>query len=111
MEIYIKNSENFYITLKTRSVQIAKRLKENSISVTTTIWLCESFLNQRFDLKLKLKEIELKYANPKIIEGTPIYKLGWLPTKNSYGMMEKIIQTQKIIINFSGKLMQRQFIL
>jgi hypothetical protein len=41
-------------------------------------------LNQRFDLKLKLKEIELKYVNPKIIEGTPIYKLGWLPTKNGY---------------------------
>lgn len=79
-----KNPEEFLGYLKTRSVQIAKRLNENSISVTTTIWLCESFLNQRFDLKLKLKEIELKYANPKIIEGTPIYKLGWLPTKNGY---------------------------
>jgi hypothetical protein len=44
---------------------------------------------------LKLKEIELKYANPKIIEGTPIYKLGWLPTKNGMNIMEKKIQTQK----------------
>jgi hypothetical protein len=52
---------------KIRSVQIAKKTKENNSSVTSTIWLCE-FLNQRFDLKLKLKEIELKYTNPKIIE-------------------------------------------
>jgi hypothetical protein len=79
-----KNPEEFLSYFKTRSVQIAKKLKENTISVTSTIWLCESFLDQRFDLKLKLKEIELKYANPKIIEGTPLYKLGWLPTKNGY---------------------------
>lgn len=79
-----KNPEEYLAYLKTRSVQIAKKLNENNISVTSTVWLCESFLNQRFDLKLKLKEIELKYANPKIIEGTPLYKLGWLPTKNGY---------------------------
>lgn len=79
-----KNPKEFLNYFKTRSVQIAKKLKENNISVTSTIWLCESFLNQRFDLKLKLKEIELKYVNPKIIEGTPLYKLGWLPGRNGY---------------------------
>ncbi|UQD56770.1 amidohydrolase family protein [Flavobacterium sp. K5-23] len=79
-----QNSEEFLAYLKTRSDQIAKKLKENNISVTSTVWLCESFLNQRFDLKSKLKEIELKYVNPKIIEGTPLYKLGWLPGKNGY---------------------------
>ena len=78
------NPTEFLAYFKIRSVQIAKKLKENNISVTSTIWLCESFLNQRFDLKLKLKEIELKYANPKIIEGTSLYKLGWLPSKNGY---------------------------
>jgi hypothetical protein len=81
----IKNNPNEFLTyLKIRSDEIAKKLKANNISVTTTVWLCESFLNQRFDLKSKLKEIELKYANPKIIEGTPLYKLGWLPSKNGY---------------------------
>ncbi|WP_310555376.1 amidohydrolase family protein, partial [Flavobacterium sp.] len=81
----IKNNPiEFLAYFKIRSVQIAKKLKENNISVTSTIWLCESFLNQRFDLKLKLKEIELKYANPKIIEGTSLYKLGWLPNRNGY---------------------------
>lgn len=79
-----KNPKEFLSYLETRSVQIAKNLKENNISVTSTVWLCESFLSQRFDLKSKLMEIELQYVNPKIIEGTPLYKLGWLPTRNGY---------------------------
>lgn len=79
-----KNPEEFLAYLKIRSVQIAKKLKENNICVTSTISLVESFPKQRFDLKNELKKIELKYANPKIIEGTPIYKLGWLPSKNGY---------------------------
>ncbi|MET0636946.1 MAG: amidohydrolase family protein [Chitinophagaceae bacterium] len=79
-----KNPEEYLKYLKARSGEIAKKLKENNISVTSTVWLCESFLKQRFDLRSKLKEIELKYANPKIIEGTPLYKLGWLPGKNGY---------------------------
>lgn len=79
-----KNPEEYLEFLKARSDLIAKKLKENNISVTSTIWLCESFLDQRFDLRTKLKKIPLKYANPKIIEGTPLYKLGWLPGKNGY---------------------------
>ena len=79
-----KNPEAFLEYLKSHSDQIAKEIKKNNISVTSTVWLCESFPEQRFDLKSKLKEIELKYANPKIIEGTPLYKLGWLPGKNGY---------------------------
>lgn len=79
-----KNPEEYLRFLKIQSDQIAKKLKENKVSVTSTVWLCESFLAQRFDLKSKLKAIELKYANPKIIEGTPLYKMGWLPGKNGY---------------------------
>lgn len=79
-----KNRKEYLTFLKVRSVQIAKKLKENDISVTSTVALCESFVEQRFNLKSKLKEVELKYVNPKIIEGTPLYKLGWLPGKNGY---------------------------
>ncbi|TDP01026.1 amidohydrolase family protein [Flavobacterium sp. 245] len=79
-----KNPKEYLQFLKLRSDQIAKKLRENNINVTSTVWLCESFSNQRFDLKAKLKEIELEYANPKIIEGTPLYKLGWLPGENGY---------------------------
>lgn len=79
-----RNPKEYLEFLKVRSEHIAKELKKNNISVTSTVWLCESFLAQRFDLKTKLKEIELRYANPKIIEGTSLYKLGWLPGKNGY---------------------------
>lgn len=79
-----KNPKQYINFLKANSNQIAKKLKENNISVTSTISLIESFPKQRFDLKSELKKIELKYANPKITEGTPIYKLGWLPSKNGY---------------------------
>ncbi|MDQ6471933.1 amidohydrolase family protein [Flavobacterium sp. LHD-80] len=79
-----KNPKEFLQFLKIRSDQIAKKLKEKNISVTSTVWLCESFSNQRFNLKSKLKEIELQYVNPKIIEGTPLYKMGWLPGENGY---------------------------
>ncbi len=79
-----KNPKEYLQFLKVRSDQIAKKLRKNNISVTSTVWLCESFSNQRFGLKAKLKEIELQYVNPKIIEGTPLYKLGWLPGENGY---------------------------
>ncbi|PIF43630.1 amidohydrolase family protein [Chryseobacterium sp. 52] len=79
-----KNPEEYLSFLKIRSEQIAKKFKDQNIRVTSTVWLSESFIAQRFHLKSKLKEIELKYANPSIIEGTPLYKLGWLPGKNGY---------------------------
>lgn len=79
-----KNPQEYLRFLTIRSEQIAQKLKERNISVTSTVWLCESFVSQRFNLDSKLKEIELKYANPQIIEGTPLYKLGWLPGRNGY---------------------------
>jgi hypothetical protein len=79
-----KNQVEYLDYLKARSKQIAIKLKKNNISVTSTVSLVESFPRQRFDLKSELKAIELKYANPKIIEGTPLYRLGWLPGKNGY---------------------------
>lgn len=90
-----KNPEAFLRFLKIHSNQIAKKIKANNISVTSTVWLCESFSEQRFDLKSKLKKIELKYVNPKIIEGTILYKLGWLPGKNGYEYDGKVDYTSK----------------
>ena len=79
-----RNPEEYLRYLKTRSEEIARKLKENNVSVTSTVWLCESFAAQKFNLKDKLRTIELKYVNPKIIEGTSLYKLGWLPESNGY---------------------------
>ncbi|MGV0754361.1 amidohydrolase family protein [Empedobacter brevis] len=79
-----RNPEEYLNFLQAHANQIANQIKENNICVTSTISIVESFPRQRFDLKSELKKIELKYANPKIIEGTPLYKLGWLPGKNGY---------------------------
>ncbi|OCB73677.1 hypothetical protein B0A79_20190 [Flavobacterium piscis] len=90
-----KNPEEYLKFLKVNSMHIAKKMKENNISVTSTVWLCESFPGQRFDLKSKLKETALKYVNPKIIEGTMLYKLGWLPGTNGYEYDGKEDQSAK----------------
>ena len=90
-----KNPEEYLKFLKVNSMHIAKKMKENNISVTSTVWLCESFPGQRFDLKSKLKETSLKYVNPKIIEGTMLYKLGWLPGTNGYEYDGKEDQSAK----------------
>lgn len=79
-----KNPDEYLNFLQSRSNRIARKIKENNISVTSTVWVCEGFLKQRFELKDKLKEVELQYVNPKIIEGTPLHKLGWLPGRNAY---------------------------
>ncbi|GAA3523675.1 amidohydrolase family protein [Aquimarina addita] len=79
-----RNPEEYITFLKSRSDQIAKELKNNQVNVTSTVALMESLLIQKFDLESKLREVQLKYVNPKISEGTSIVKLGWLPTRNSY---------------------------
>lgn len=81
----IKNNPEEYLNyLKSHSDQIATKLNENNIYVTSTISMLESFPRQRFNLTSELKNVELKYVNPKIIEGTELYKLGWLPDQNGY---------------------------
>lgn len=81
----IKNNPEEYLTfLKSNSDQIAKKLKKNNIYVTSTISLAESFPRQRFNLTSELNSVALRYANPKIIEGTDLHKLGWLPNENVY---------------------------
>ncbi|QCW98986.1 amidohydrolase family protein [Aggregatimonas sangjinii] len=79
-----RNPEEYIEFLKSRSNQIAKELKKNHICVVSTANLMESLPIQKFDLESKLKEIPLQYVNPKILEGTSIVKLGWLPTRNPY---------------------------
>lgn len=79
-----RNSKEYLNYLTTKSDGIAKELKNNGIYVTSTVALMESLPIQKFDLESKLKEVELKYVNPKISEGTSIAKLGWLPTRNGY---------------------------
>lgn len=80
----IKNEEEYFIHLKSRIKEIAQQIQDNNIAVTSTLWLMESIASQKFSLKSSLKQVNLKYVNPKISEGTLLHKLGWLPGRNKY---------------------------
>ncbi len=77
-------SQNYYEYLEAYSDSIAKLLKEKDIFITSTQALTESFVSQRFALDSALKNVKLEYVNPKILEGTPLHRLGWLPDENIY---------------------------
>lgn len=81
-----KNIKEFLSFVEKRSDQVASKLIENNIHVTSTLWLSESFSQQKTDLKRILSDVELKYANPGITEGTIITSrgMGWLPEVNIY---------------------------
>jgi len=77
-----------------RSNEVALKLRENDIAVTSTIWLMESLPEQKFDLEPALKQVALRYANPGIVEGTFLAQ-GWLPGHNSYQLNEDILRDEK----------------
>ncbi len=78
-----ENTTEFMEFIQERGPGIAQKLKENNIAVASTIWLMESLPRQKFDLKNILKEINLEYANPALVEGTKLTR-GWLPGHNAY---------------------------
>lgn len=81
------SADEFLSHVSIRSKEIASDLKRHDIAVTTTLWLVESFIRQKFDLENVLKEVELEYQNPGISEWTdrvPQGGLGWLPEVNRY---------------------------
>lgn len=80
-------SREFLAFVEARSDEVASRLSSNDIAVSTTLWLVESFVRQKFALEDVLKEVELDYQNPGISEWTPNVPeggLGWLPGVNRY---------------------------
>lgn len=81
------NSEEYLKYLKTNADQIAIKLKEKNIVVSSTLWIIESIPKQNFDIDNFPKTIELEYQNPGQIEGSQLAK-GWLPGNNSYENMD-----------------------
>ncbi|WP_234418228.1 amidohydrolase family protein [Aquimarina aquimarini] len=77
------NTEEYITYLRKNANGIAIKLKENNITISSTIWLMESLPKQKFDLHNFLKSIELPYQNPGILERSKIAK-GWLPGNNNY---------------------------
>ena len=73
-----------------RSEALATQLKTHNITVTTTLWLTESFAKQPFELDRVLREVALEYENPGISEWVSFIPqgLGWLPEVNRYKLPE-----------------------
>ena len=85
--LYTNNTEDYLKYLNENADAIAIKLKENKIVVSSTVWIIESFPKQKFDLDNFIKDIELEYVNPGIVEGSRMAK-GWLPGNNSYENLE-----------------------
>lgn len=78
-------ADSFLQVIDEISRDIAPKLLEKEVAVTTTLWLMESFLDQKFALDSLLSEIALAYANPGLTEWNQIFPgLGWLPQVNRY---------------------------
>ena len=62
---------------------IAERLAEDDVAVSTTIWLGEQIVKQKLDLDVFIKTVPLQYVNTGVAEGSEMIK-GWLPGYNDY---------------------------
>ena len=69
---------------------------KNDITVTSTLWLTESFVKQKFNLDQILNNVELSYQNPGISEWSSYIPsgLGWLPEVNRYKLREDLTTEQ-----------------
>ncbi len=95
---YFKGEEEAFLKfVDQRSDDLADNLIQNDIGVTSTLWLTESFVRQKFTLNQILSEVELEYANPGISEWVPYIPggLGWLPAVNRYRLPENMTEEEK----------------
>jgi hypothetical protein len=81
------NTEEYLVYLENCKNDIAIKLREKKIVVSSTLRIIESIPKQNFDLENYLKTIELEYQNPGQIEGSKLVK-GWLPGNNGYENMD-----------------------
>lgn len=75
--------EAYLAYLESVADDIAVRLKNNNIAVSTTIHLMESLPKQKFDIEEFIRTVPFQYANAGVVEGSELYK-GWLPGNNEY---------------------------
>ncbi|WP_141521530.1 amidohydrolase family protein [Novosphingobium sp. PC22D] len=87
----VENAEEFLDFVRSRSGDVAERLRNEGIAVTSTLALIDSFPRQKENLDRVLRAAPLEYANPGITEGTVITSrgMGWLPNVNIYRMPEE----------------------
>jgi hypothetical protein len=77
------NADEYLEFVARRSDDVVAKLTEHDIAVVSSLWLIESIARQKAAPADLVEEIELRYANPGLVEGTPLSK-GWLPGNNAY---------------------------
>ena len=92
-----EGANKFLTYVDKRSKEIIPELINKKIAVTTTLWLTQSFVRQKFELDKVLKEVALVYENPGISEWDEMIPqgLGWLPNVNRYKMPEHLDELGK----------------
>lgn len=90
-------AEDFLDFVRERRDDVADRLIENGISITSTLKLVDSFHRQKSNLHAELRAAELAYENPGIAEGTVITSrgMGWLPEVNIYRWPEGLDEARR----------------
>ncbi len=96
--VNIENRNEFLQFVQSRSDEIADNLLKNEIVIISTLSLTKKFSRQKFGLDMLLKEIQLPYANPGLIEGTLLTSrgLGWLPEVNLYRLPENLNSKEQL---------------
>ncbi|WMS86826.1 amidohydrolase family protein [Pleionea litopenaei] len=87
----------FYAHVEARSDAIIDDLLANDIAVNSVLWFMESIHDQFSDLDAALKDVEIEYANPGLVEGTKDsdeFKVGWLPTYNQFEAVNDPVSDQ-----------------
>jgi len=87
---FFGKEEAFLKFIEQRGEALTTHLIENDITLSSTLWLNESFARQPFKIKQVLKEVQLEYENPGISEGVSYIPqaIGWLPEVNRYKLRE-----------------------
>lgn len=90
--------EAFLEFVEQRISALADNLVKNDIAVSSTLWLTESFVRQKFELEQALKEVKLEYQNPGISEWVSFIPggLGWLPEVNRYKLNENLSEERLV---------------
>ncbi|SIN60873.1 Imidazolonepropionase [Parasphingorhabdus marina DSM 22363] len=80
------STEDFLAFVREKSAEVARRVADRNIAVTSTLSIIQSFSAQQMDLKPTLAGVELEYVNPGLAEGQA---MGWLPETNRYRLADQ----------------------
>lgn len=76
-----QNTDDFLAFVASRSADVARKVRERDMAVTSTLAIIDSFVRQKTDLETTLRAVSLEDVNPGVVEGQA---MGWLPANNIY---------------------------